>query len=30
MHYNYKIDENIFKRNILSTNPNKKIKLIII
>ena len=33
MYYNYKLDENIFKtliqRNILSTDPNKKIKLII-
>ena len=33
MHYNYKLDENILKtfiqRNILPTNPNKIIKLII-
>ena len=33
MHYNYKLDEKILKtliqRNILSTDPNKKIKLII-
>ena len=33
MHYNYKFDENILKtlihRNILPTEPNEKIKLII-
>ena len=33
MHYNYKLDQNILKtliqRNILPTDPNKKIKLII-
>ena len=33
MHYNYKLDENILKtlikRNILPTDPNKKIKFII-
>ena len=33
MHYNYKLDENISKtliqRNILATDPIKKIKLII-
>ena len=33
MHYNYKLDENIFKmlikRNILPTDSNKNIKLII-
>ena len=33
MHYNYKLDENILKTliqgNILPTDPNKKIKLII-
>ena len=33
MHYNYKLDENILKtmikRNILPTDPNEKMKLII-
>ena len=33
MHYNYKLDENILKtliqRNILPTDPNEKLKLII-
>ena len=33
MHYNHKLDENVLKtlikRNMLSTDPNKKIKLII-